>query len=113
MKNKIILSSIVLSIMVLFGCEAKEPVLPQGFNYSIKQDVLDQGLSRRTVRIEISRKADEKTIKDLSEWIKFCRKDVNSCIIFYSVKDSNQLGAWARVDLPDYKFELTNNPQNN
>jgi|GEM_PF-5873370 hypothetical protein len=111
MKNKTILLSIVLVVMILFGCEAKAPVLPKDFDYTITQDALDQGLSRRTVRIEINREVEQDVIKDLSEWIKHNRKDVNSCIIFYSIKDSNTLGAWARVDMPEFKFELLNNPK--
>lgn len=101
---------IALSIL-LFGVRCSTgpnlPEFPEGFSYTIYEDKLDKGLSRRIVRIKINQEIKEPTIKKLSDWVRDNRTDAKEVIIFYIREDKEYVGAWARVDyLPDYKLDL-------
>lgn len=108
-------TTVIILIVVLFlgycvklaydNREAKKvPAVSAGVNYQVVKDKYEAGVGRYEIGVELNKEANESDVKAISEWIQSNREESDVFIIFFYVP--GQSGAWARVDLPNYKFEV-------
>ena len=110
MKTTLIITLIVLAALgycVKLAKDNKEAnrlpdVLP-GTTYTITKDKFEQIGNRYELNVELNNMCNEREVKEISEWIARTHKQSETFIIFYYLP--GERSAWARVDLPNYKFE--------
>lgn len=106
----VLILPVIIGIVLfsIWGCSStiEKPKISSDIEYKITNSVIDKGLNRYLISVELNKVISENSIKEISQYLKNTNTEVSDLIIKYSLKNVQNV-LWARVDyLPNYKLDL-------